>query len=137
MTGHNDLVGQYNGGKPKYIYRDCYCKMKQLSNPRPKCKLITIADIMLLDSIGKTPGEKVNHRHKNVDTGSNGGNVNQHKQTRVEVDLNSADQLLWRCPQCSYTNDEEISRAVFGDTDEWARVCVICYISCPREVNSA
>ncbi len=54
-----------------------------------------------------------------------------------EVDLNSADQLLWRCPQCSYTNDEEISRAVFGDTDEWARVCVICYISCPREVNSA
>mgnify|MGYP000941305438 CR=1 FL=1 len=86
---------------------------------------------------GETPGEKVNHRHKNVDTGSNGGNVNQHKQTRVEVDLNSADQLLWRCPQCSYTNDEEISRAVFGDTDEWARVCVICYISCPREVNSA
>jgi transposase-like protein len=89
------------------------------------------------NSIGETPGEKVNHRHKNVDTGSNGGNVNQHKQTRVEVDLNSADQLLWRCPQCSYTNDEEISRAVFGDTDEWAQVCVICYISCPREVNSA
>jgi hypothetical protein len=88
------------------------------------------------NSIGETPGEKVNHRHKNVDTGSKGGNVNQHKQTRVEVDLNSADQLLWRCPQCSYTNDEEISRAVFGDTDEWAQVCVICYISCPREVNS-
>jgi hypothetical protein len=89
------------------------------------------------DSIGETPGEKVNHRHNNVDAGSNGGNVNQHSQTRVEVDLNSADQLLWRCPQCSYTNNEEISRAVFGDTDEWTQVCVICYISCPCEVNSA
>ena len=43
--GHNDLVGHYNGGQPKYIYRDCYCEMEQLSNPRPQCKLITIADI--------------------------------------------------------------------------------------------
>jgi hypothetical protein len=89
------------------------------------------------DSIGETPGENVYHRPKNVDAGSNGGNVNQHKQTRVEVDLTFADQLLWRCPQCSYTNDEEISRAVFGDMDKWARVCVICYISSPPEVNSA
>jgi hypothetical protein len=48
----------------------------------------------VIDSFGETPGEKVNHRHKNVDAGSNGGNVNQHKQTRVEVDLTSADQLL-------------------------------------------
>jgi hypothetical protein len=91
----------------------------------------------VIDSIGETPGENVNHRPKNTDAGSNGGNVNQHKQTRVEVDLTSTDQLLWRCPRCSYTNNEEISRAVFGDTDEWAQVCVICYISCPREVNSA
>ncbi len=91
----------------------------------------------VIDSIGETPGQKVDHRHKNVDTGSNGGNDNQHKQNKVEIDLNSADQLLWRCPQCSYTIDEEISRAVFGDTDEWAQVCVICYISCPHEVNSA
>ena len=43
---HNDLVGYYNGGKPKYIYRDCYCEMEQLSNPWPKCKLVTIDDIM-------------------------------------------------------------------------------------------
>jgi hypothetical protein len=90
-----------------------------------------------VDSIGKTPGEKVNHHHNSMDTGSNGGNANQHKQTRVEVALHSTDQLLWRCPQCSYTKDEEISRAVFGDTDEWAQVCVICYISYPREVNIA
>jgi hypothetical protein len=91
----------------------------------------------VIDSIGETPGENVNHRTKNVDDGSNGGNADQHKQNRVEVDLTSADQLLWRCLQCSYTKNEEISRAVFGDTDEWAQVCVICYIICPREVNSA
>ena len=59
-------------------------------------------DSTVIDRVGETPGENVNHRSKNVDAGSNGGNVNQHKQTRVEVDLNSADQLLWRCPQCSY-----------------------------------
>jgi hypothetical protein len=91
----------------------------------------------VIDRVGETPGENVDHRPKNVDAGSNGGNVNKHKQTRVEVDLTSADQLLWRCPQCSYTDDEEISRAVFGDTNEWARVCVICYISCPHEVKKA
>jgi hypothetical protein len=62
-----------------------------------------------IHGIGETPGEKVHHSHNNVDAGSNGGNVNQHKQTRVEVDLNSADQLLWRCPQSSYTKDEDIS----------------------------
>ncbi len=79
----------------------------------------------------------MHHSHNNVDAGSNCGNVNQHKQTEVEVDCNSADLLHWRCPQCSYTNDEDISRAVFGDTDEGARVCDICYISCPCKVNSA
>jgi hypothetical protein len=78
-----------------------------------------------IHSIGETPGEKVHHCHNNVDAGYNGGNVNQHKQTRVEVDLNSTDQLLWRCPHCSYTNNEDISRAVFGDDNEWAQVCVI------------
>ncbi len=79
----------------------------------------------------------MHHHHNNVDTGSNDGNDNQLKLTTVEVDLNSADQLLWRCPQCSYTNNEDISRDVFGDTNEWAQVSVVCYISCPCEVNSA
>jgi hypothetical protein len=49
-----------------------------------------------IHSIGGTPGEKVHHYHHNMDTGSNGGNVNQHKQTKAEIDSNSADQLLWR-----------------------------------------
>ncbi len=59
-----------------------------------------------IHSVGETPGEKVHRRHNNVDAGSNGGNVNQLKQTRVDVDSNSADQLLWRCHQCSYTNND-------------------------------
>jgi hypothetical protein len=123
------------------------CKSGEIEhplNPSPAISAISGESMTLtekgnstVDYFGETPGENVNHRHNNVDTGSNGGNVNQHKHTRVEVDLNSADQFLWRCPQCCYTNNEEISRAVFGDTDEWAQVCVICYISCPREVNSA
>jgi hypothetical protein len=44
-----------------------------------------------IHDIGETPGEKVHHCPNNVDAGSNGGNVNQHKQTKVEVDSSSAD----------------------------------------------
>jgi hypothetical protein len=62
-----------------------------------------------IHSVGETPGEKLHLRHNNGDAASNGSNVNQHKQTRGKVDSNSADQLLWRCPQCLYTNDEDVS----------------------------
>jgi hypothetical protein len=37
-----------------------------------------------------------------------------------------------RCPQCSYLNNEEIWRAVFGDSDDRARLCNICYSLCPH-----
>ena len=33
---------------------------------------------------------------------------------------------------CYFKNDEDISRALFGDTDEGTHVCVICYTSSPR-----
>jgi hypothetical protein len=49
-----------------------------------------------IHSIGETPGETVHHLQNSVDAGSHGGNVNLLKQTRVEVDSKSADQLLWR-----------------------------------------
>ena len=42
------------------------------------------------------------------------------------------DQFYWICCACSYTNEEDISRAVFGNTDEGSHVCVICYTSSPR-----
>jgi hypothetical protein len=44
-----------------------------------------------IHSIDETPGGKVHHCYNKVVAGSNGGNVNQHKQTKVEVDSNSAD----------------------------------------------
>jgi len=34
------------------------------------------------------------------------------------------DQFYWICCACSYTNEEDISRAVFGNTDEGTHVCV-------------
>jgi hypothetical protein len=33
--------------------------------------------------------------------------------------------LEWKCPHCFYTNDEDMPRAVFGDTNE-ARRCIMC-----------
>ncbi len=35
--------------------------------------------------------------------------------------------LEWKCTHCSYTNEEDISRAVFGDTTEARRTCIMCY----------
>ena len=32
----------------------------------------------------------------------------------------------WMLTHCIYMNDEDISKAVFGDTNEGSRVCVMC-----------
>jgi hypothetical protein len=42
---HNNLVGHMNGSNMKYPYRDCKCELHELSNPRPKCKLVTLDEI--------------------------------------------------------------------------------------------
>lgn len=39
--GHNNLVGHFNGGRPKYIYRECKCTFEELAKPIPTCTLIT------------------------------------------------------------------------------------------------
>ena len=44
-AGHNNLVGHMNGSNMKYPYRDCKCELHELSNPRPKCKLVTLNEI--------------------------------------------------------------------------------------------
>jgi hypothetical protein len=36
--------------------------------------------------------------------------------------------LEWKCSNCSYTNEEDMSRAVFGDTDEVGQTCIMCCI---------
>ncbi len=40
----------------------------------------------------------------------------------------------WMCSHCIYMNDEDISKAVFGDTNEGLRICVMCgaYITLNR-----
>ena len=43
--GHNTLVGHFNGGLPKFIYRDCKCLFEELSSPIPLCSLITLAEL--------------------------------------------------------------------------------------------
>jgi hypothetical protein len=33
----------------------------------------------------------------------------------------------WKCPHCSYTNNEDILRAVFGDTSEARQTYIMYY----------
>jgi hypothetical protein len=32
----------------------------------------------------------------------------------------------WKCSHCSYTNEDDISRDVFKDTDEGGQICIMC-----------
>ncbi len=34
--------------------------------------------------------------------------------------------LEWKCPHCSYTNEEDMLRAIFGDTNEARQTCIMC-----------
>ena len=43
--GHNNLVGHMNGSNMKYSYCDCKCELHELSESRPKCKLVTLDEI--------------------------------------------------------------------------------------------
>jgi hypothetical protein len=44
-SGHNNIVGHMNGGRPKYIYCDCKCLFEDLSSPIANCHLITSEEI--------------------------------------------------------------------------------------------
>ena len=62
-----------------------------------------------------------------------------HAVSVFSADSNSTvplDQLYWICRACSYTNEEDISRSVFGNTDEGSRVCVICYITSDKKTTA-
>ncbi len=32
----------------------------------------------------------------------------------------------WTCSACKYMNDEDVSKTVFGDTNEGSKLCVMC-----------
>ena len=38
--------------------------------------------------------------------------------------------LEWKCSHCSYTNEEDMMRAVFGDTAEAGLTCIMCCDLC-------
>jgi hypothetical protein len=40
-SGHNNIVGHMNGGRPKYIYCDCKCLFEDFSSPIANFNLIT------------------------------------------------------------------------------------------------
>jgi hypothetical protein len=44
-SGHNNLVGNMNGGRPKFIYQDCRCLFDDLSSPIPMSSLITSEEL--------------------------------------------------------------------------------------------
>jgi hypothetical protein len=44
-AGSNHLVGHFNSGKDKNIYQDCRCLFEQLSDPKPQCQLVSLADL--------------------------------------------------------------------------------------------
>jgi hypothetical protein len=43
-SGNNNLIGKYNSSNALQPYRDCHCLLEELSNPIPKCALITIEE---------------------------------------------------------------------------------------------
>jgi hypothetical protein len=46
---------------------------------------------------------------------------------KTAQDSKSTTVFKWKCPHCSYTNSEDMSRAVFQDTSEGRRTCIMCY----------
>jgi hypothetical protein len=44
-SGHNNLVGHMNGGRPKFICQDCRCFFDDLSSPIPMYSLITSEEL--------------------------------------------------------------------------------------------
>ncbi len=32
----------------------------------------------------------------------------------------------WKCSHCTYSNEDDMLRNVFGDTDEGGQICILC-----------
>jgi hypothetical protein len=46
---------------------------------------------------------------------------------KTEQDSKRTAGLEWKCSYCSYTNEEDMLRAVFGDTAEAGQTCIMCF----------
>jgi hypothetical protein len=73
--GHNTLVGHFNGGLPKFIYRDCKCLFEELSSPIPLCSLITLAELqqahLTEDGLTNLCKKNIRNAFDNVPLGNN------------------------------------------------------------------
>ena len=59
-----------------------------------------------------------------------GAKSNASTTGKMAQDLNPKTGLEWKCPHCSYTNEEVMSMAVFGDTAEARQTCIFCRNLC-------
>jgi hypothetical protein len=56
-----------------------------------------------------------------------GAKSNASTTGKTAQDSKPTTNLEWKCPHCSYTNEEDMLRAVFGDTAETRCTCIMCY----------
>jgi hypothetical protein len=56
-----------------------------------------------------------------------GAKSNTSTTGKMAQDSKPTTGLEWKCPNCSYTNEEDMLRAVFRDIAEARQTCIICY----------
>jgi hypothetical protein len=56
-----------------------------------------------------------------------GAKSNVYTTGKTAQDSKPTTSLEWKCPHCSYTNEEDMSRAVVVDTAEARQTCIMCY----------
>jgi hypothetical protein len=55
-----------------------------------------------------------------------GSKLNASTTGKAAQDSKPTTGLEWKCTHRSYTNKEEMLRAVFGDTAEASQTCIMC-----------
>ncbi len=55
-----------------------------------------------------------------------GAKSNASTKGNMAQDSKTIAGLEMKCSHCSYTNEEDMLRAVFGDTDEAGLTCIMC-----------
>jgi hypothetical protein len=56
-----------------------------------------------------------------------GAKINASTKGKTAQDSMPTTVFEWKYPHCSYTNYDDMSRAVFGDTSEARGTCIMCY----------
>jgi hypothetical protein len=56
-----------------------------------------------------------------------GSKLNASTTGKMAQDSKPMTGLEWKCTHYSYTNEEDMLRAIFGDTAEARQTCIMCY----------